>query len=138
MDHRAWDERYAGDQLVWTAEPNQFLVAEVEGLTPGRALDFACGEGRNGVWLAEQRWTVTDALVRAVRPRRPDCAQPSAGTRRASSGVSRSATCRRPSAMNHTAAPTQMAAENMRLNRIPKTRVALSMRSDSNQVRPSV
>ena len=59
MDSDFWDERYAGDELVWSAEPNRFLVAEVEGLAPGRALDLACGEGRNSVWLAERGWTVT-------------------------------------------------------------------------------
>ena len=58
MDSHAWDERYSADELVWSAEPNRFLVAEVEGLTPGRALDLACGEGRNAIWLAERGWTV--------------------------------------------------------------------------------
>ncbi len=66
MDHNAWDERYAGDDLVWTAEPNRFLVAEVEGLAPGRALDLACGEGRNAVWLAERGWDVTGVDFSAV------------------------------------------------------------------------
>jgi SAM-dependent methyltransferase len=28
-------------------------------LPPGRAVDLACGEGRNAVWLAEQGWEVT-------------------------------------------------------------------------------
>jgi SAM-dependent methyltransferase len=59
MDHHFWDERYAGDDLLWSAEPNRFLVAEVEELPPGRALDVACGEGRNAVWLAEHGWDVT-------------------------------------------------------------------------------
>jgi 2-polyprenyl-3-methyl-5-hydroxy-6-metoxy-1,4-benzoquinol methylase len=59
MDARDWDERYGQTGFLWTAEPNRFLVAEVSGLTPGRVLDVACGEGRNAVWLAEQRWTVT-------------------------------------------------------------------------------
>ena len=59
MDRNAWDERYAGDELVWSAQPNRFLVAEVETLPPGRALDLACGEGRNAVWLAERGWDVT-------------------------------------------------------------------------------
>ena len=45
--------------LLWTAEPNRFLVAEAEGLEPGRALDLACGEGRNAVWLAERGWRIT-------------------------------------------------------------------------------
>ena len=59
MDDRFWDERYAAAELIWTAEPNRFLVAEVNGLAPGRALDLACGEGRNAVWLATQGWEVT-------------------------------------------------------------------------------
>jgi len=59
VDSNVWDERYAGDDLVWSAQPNRFLVAEVETLPPGRALDLACGEGRNAVWLAERGWDVT-------------------------------------------------------------------------------
>jgi SAM-dependent methyltransferase len=54
-----WNRRYAGRELLWTATPSRFLVAETEGLAPARALDLACGEGRNAVWLAEQGWTVT-------------------------------------------------------------------------------
>jgi SAM-dependent methyltransferase len=59
MDSLGWDRRYATSDLVWTAEPNRFLVAEVADLAPGSALDLACGEGRNAVWLAERRWDVT-------------------------------------------------------------------------------
>jgi len=59
VDASVWDERYAGDELVWSAVPNRFLVAEVETMPPGRALDLACGEGRNAVWLAERGWDVT-------------------------------------------------------------------------------
>jgi len=58
MSSADWDSRYAGRELLWTAKPNRFLVAEVSGLVPGRALDLACGEGRNAVWLAEQGWRV--------------------------------------------------------------------------------
>ena len=53
-----WDRRYAGTDLVWSAEPNRFLVEEVASLSPGRALDLATGEGRNAVWLAERGWIV--------------------------------------------------------------------------------
>ena len=56
MDSASWDRRYDGSELVWTAEPNRFLVAETETLAPGRAIDLACGEGRNAVWLAERGW----------------------------------------------------------------------------------
>lgn len=58
MDRNDWNARYGGTELVWTADPNRFLVAEVEGLPPGRALDLACGEGRNAVWLATRGWAV--------------------------------------------------------------------------------
>jgi 2-polyprenyl-3-methyl-5-hydroxy-6-metoxy-1,4-benzoquinol methylase len=54
-----WNARYAQKELIWTAEPNRLFAAEVEGLEPGRALDVACGEGRNAVWLAERGWQVT-------------------------------------------------------------------------------
>lgn len=54
-----WDARYAQKELVWSAEPNRRFAAEVEALRPGRALDLACGEGRNAIWLAERGWQVT-------------------------------------------------------------------------------
>ena len=59
MDARAWDERYAASELVWSAGPNQFVESELTGLRPGRALDLAAGEGRNAIWLAAQGWEVT-------------------------------------------------------------------------------
>jgi SAM-dependent methyltransferase len=54
-----WDQRYAGTELVWTARPNVFVVEEAADLPAGTAVDMACGEGRNAVWLARQGWTVT-------------------------------------------------------------------------------
>jgi len=54
-----WDRKYAEAGLLWSATPNRFLVAEAADLTPGRALDLACGEGRNATWLAELGWKVT-------------------------------------------------------------------------------
>lgn len=39
--------------------PRPFLEEIVKNLTPGRALDLACGDGRNSVWLAEHGWLVT-------------------------------------------------------------------------------
>ncbi len=59
MEAHHWDERYRGATLLWTERPNQFLVEQVSGLAPGRALDLATGEGRNAVWLAQQGWHVT-------------------------------------------------------------------------------
>ncbi len=59
MDAAAWNERYAGTDLVWSATPNQFVAAELETLAPGRAVDLAAGEGRNALWLASLGWDVT-------------------------------------------------------------------------------
>ncbi|HZD75269.1 MAG TPA: class I SAM-dependent methyltransferase [Actinomycetota bacterium] len=59
MQREDWDRRYQGTELLWTAEPNRFVAAEVAELPPGRALDLAAGEGRNAVWLAERGWRVT-------------------------------------------------------------------------------
>ena len=50
-----WDERYAGDEYHFGTEPNAFLVSQQSMLSPGMScLAVADGEGRNGVWLAEQ------------------------------------------------------------------------------------
>jgi SAM-dependent methyltransferase len=58
LDEQAWDKRYEGGELVWGAGPNRFLVEQVANLRAGTALDVACGEGRNAIWLAEQGWQV--------------------------------------------------------------------------------
>ena len=66
MDQAAWDERYAGPELVWGAGPNCFVATELAGLGPGRALDLGTGEGRNAIWLAERGWQVTGVDFSAV------------------------------------------------------------------------
>lgn len=59
MTSSDWDRRYDTPDLIWSGEPNRFLREEAEGLAPGRALDLACGEGRNATWLARRGWEVT-------------------------------------------------------------------------------
>jgi SAM-dependent methyltransferase len=59
MSAADWDSRYGGTDLVWGATPNMWVEQEIAGLTPGRALDLACGEGRNSIWLAARGWQVT-------------------------------------------------------------------------------
>jgi SAM-dependent methyltransferase len=56
MDAAEWDARYGAADLVWGAEPNRFVAAEFADRPPGRALDVACGEGRNAIWLATRGW----------------------------------------------------------------------------------
>ena len=66
MDSDAWDRRYEGADLLWSAEPNRMFADEVAALGPGRALDVGTGEGRNAVWLAERGWEVTGVDFSAV------------------------------------------------------------------------
>lgn len=54
-----WDRRYASGELLWSTHASNFLEQAVLGLESGRALDLACGQGRNAVWLAERGWQVT-------------------------------------------------------------------------------
>jgi SAM-dependent methyltransferase len=54
-----WDERWRLRLQEPPRPPNRFLVEVAEPLEPGRALDLACGAGRNAVWLAERGWRVT-------------------------------------------------------------------------------
>ena len=59
MDREDWNRRYGKAPLLWSAEPNRYLVEEVADLPAGRALDLGAGEGRNAIWLAEHGWQVT-------------------------------------------------------------------------------
>lgn len=50
-----WNERYAGEGYHFGTEPNTFLASQRALLKPGMTcLAVADGEGRNGVWLAQQ------------------------------------------------------------------------------------
>lgn len=50
-----WDTRFAGRDFAYGTEPNAFLVAQRGYLQPSiSCLAVADGEGRNGVWLAQQ------------------------------------------------------------------------------------
>ena len=59
MQREHWDRKYAEKEQLWATEPNRTFAEEAAGLTPGRALDLACGEGRHAVWLARLGWSVT-------------------------------------------------------------------------------
>src|SRR5882672_2617084 len=62
MEIRGWDKRYRSGQRAAEdidAAPTALLVETAERLPPGKALDLACGSGRNAIWLAERGWNVT-------------------------------------------------------------------------------
>lgn len=58
-DREFWEDRYRSAPQVWSGRPNPQLVDEIAGLVPGRALDVACGEGGDALWLAGRGWSVT-------------------------------------------------------------------------------
>ena len=74
-----WDARYRGAEQVWSGDANAALVAEVDGLSPGRALDVGCGEGADAIWLAGRGWQVTALDVSQVALQRARAAAQQAG-----------------------------------------------------------
>ena len=55
MSSDFWNARFATDEYIFGTAPNVFLASQKALVRPGmRALAVADGEGRNGVWLAEQ------------------------------------------------------------------------------------
>lgn len=54
-----WNERYSQAEYVYSKNPNDFLVEVVQQIPKGQVLCLADGEGRNGVYLAQQGCRVT-------------------------------------------------------------------------------
>lgn len=57
MSLAEWNERYRARGDI-NADPAELLVSAASELPPGRALDLACGAGRNAIWLASRGWDV--------------------------------------------------------------------------------
>ncbi|HET6142746.1 MAG TPA: methyltransferase domain-containing protein [Candidatus Acidoferrales bacterium] len=62
MEINNWNERYQSRERPaqdLDAPPTPLLVSTASVMAPGKALDLACGTGRNALWLAEHGWDVT-------------------------------------------------------------------------------
>jgi tellurite methyltransferase len=62
-DRIKWNQRFGSEDTYLGERPSPFLSQEIERirrLAPGkRALDIACGEGHNSIFLAQQGFLVT-------------------------------------------------------------------------------
>jgi 2-polyprenyl-3-methyl-5-hydroxy-6-metoxy-1,4-benzoquinol methylase len=62
METNRWEERYhvrERPEEDFATAPTPLVVETASRVTPGRALDLACGTGRNAIWLAQNGWKVT-------------------------------------------------------------------------------
>ena len=58
-DREKWDERYRGGAFAERPHPSALLEDWIDRLPGGRALDLACGAGRNSLFLARNGFEVT-------------------------------------------------------------------------------
>lgn len=65
-DRIRWNRRYREGAYRERRYPNPYLEAHLEAVPRGRALDLACGSGRNSIYLAEQGFDVTGIDVSDV------------------------------------------------------------------------
>jgi tellurite methyltransferase len=69
-DRIKWNQRYSGERYYFSFAPSGFLARSFPSILPllagRRALDIACGEGRNAIFLAQQGFSV-DAVDIAER-----------------------------------------------------------------------
>jgi cyclopropane fatty-acyl-phospholipid synthase-like methyltransferase len=62
-----WDERFSTETYIFGTEPNVFLASHQALFKPGmRVLAVADGEGRNGIWLAQQGCDVLSVDVSPI------------------------------------------------------------------------
>jgi SAM-dependent methyltransferase len=68
MDLNEWNARYRSREAI-DSDPAPLLLRAASSLAPGRALDLACGAGRNALWLASRGWDVVaiDGASEAIR-----------------------------------------------------------------------
>jgi SAM-dependent methyltransferase len=65
-DRERWDERYRDGAYAGRTEPSALLAQWIDRIPPGRALDVACGAGRNALFLAARGFEVDAVDISAV------------------------------------------------------------------------
>lgn len=71
-DRERWNGRYAAGEYGERRWPSDFLKESLDRLPRGRALDLACGLGRNARFLAENGWQVDAVDVSDVALRKAE------------------------------------------------------------------
>lgn len=79
MEIAGWENMYRSGERGAEDHPTALLVETLESRTPGKAIDLACGTGRNALYLAAHGWDVTaiDGSAEAIDTleRRAEAAQ---------------------------------------------------------------
>ena len=65
-DRKRWNARYAAGEYAARTHPSPLLAAWLDRLPRGRALDVACGLGRNAILLAANGYAVDAMDISAV------------------------------------------------------------------------
>lgn len=68
LENEFWNRALGDGKANFNTSPNAFLMRVIEGRSPGAALDYGMGEGRNALFLAQNGWKVSgfDPAERAV------------------------------------------------------------------------
>jgi SAM-dependent methyltransferase len=65
-DRTKWDERYRSGAYGTRRNPSAILLEWIDRVPPGRALDVACGSGRNALFLARHGFGVDAVDISAA------------------------------------------------------------------------
>lgn len=65
-DKERWNARYASGEYIARTHPSELLARWIDRLPRGRALDVACGAGRNAIFLASEGYRVEAMDISSV------------------------------------------------------------------------
>jgi len=132
-----WDNRYRTAGQLWSGQPNPQFVAQAEDLPPGEALEAACGEGADAIWLAQRGWTVTAVDVSAVALERgAEAARSAGGGGAAGQDVARRITWQREDLLSWVPEPGRYDLVSAQFMHFPKADLEAMHRGLAAAVRP--